>query len=431
IPKYTTVRNIIANEIKEQKWTIYVSNLSTRLSWKDVLNMFSKFGKVTSCVYPMNERGKLIGIAIISYPDYHSAYNTAKAYNGERLCGRRLAVATTFDTTRPILSSRTLHVTNFSAVVDEGVLWKVFENKGVVGIKIDWNVFGYRYARITFESELVTQGVLSQWNDMDLGDGYKLKMSHSYDPDNGGPITPKEFRAAQIMRMDGRSVRISNLPDTVDEQRLYAMFRSYGYITYWRILSAFGCSTGYGVVRYRNAKFAKTAVDLMAGVEVDGVSVKVELLGNHKLPVEWAIPRGKVPSRSDSSSGSEDASNDEMPEVSQQQPFLPIQTPEAIPNAPPNPDTIQRMDEDTGVYPTNPNTPEPISEQVVYVIEEENYFTSPFHYPAARNVYVQPVAGTSYVTLQPIQADRQSSGLLRLEQEFNSLSFYSPWSTQQ
>ncbi|XP_035894654.1 polyadenylate-binding protein 7-like isoform X2 [Anopheles stephensi] len=286
---WSLLRSIIVDQMREEKWTIYVGNLSKRMTWLGIVKMFSKFGLVTKCVYPVKQRGGFMGFALISYRDQAGAYRAVVSCNGRVHNGYRLCVAASFAIARPLPWACELYVTNFSLFVDEVVLGRVFGRMGATGLKIRWSAYGYRYATIMFDTPGVTRRVLEELNGVEFGDGYRLRLTYTSDAGNCAPVSPGQFRREQLMRRDGGFVRIVNLPETVDEWQLSAMFEGFGPIAYVLILRAFEQSTGCGIIRYAEVQCACEAVSVMDGTRRNGKRIRVKQLTEDKFGGHWAM----------------------------------------------------------------------------------------------------------------------------------------------
>ncbi|XP_052899925.1 polyadenylate-binding protein-like [Anopheles moucheti] len=277
LTNFAEERQIIAELLTLERFTIYVGNLAKTLSWNDVYRKFRHHGYITKFYYPCNANQFGLGYAAIAYAEESHAISAARQCNGKLAWDRYLYVAASIDSNYVTLTSTTLHVCNFSDFVNEAVLGDVFKPKGQVQhIAIGWNVFGYRYARVTFQSTLCTEVALHECNGMDLGDGFKLQIKHVHDRYIDEPISPQQFASLRIIRRKAGYVRISGLPTTVTEHQLRNVFGSYGKLTEILILRCFGRSMGYGIIHFETEAAARLAIFRHNQVEKLGLTLTLE-----------------------------------------------------------------------------------------------------------------------------------------------------------
>ena len=75
----------------------------------------------------------------------------------------------------------------------------------------------------------------------------------------------------------GANLFVFHLPNNLKDSDLYNIFKKYGNILSYRVMTKEGKSKGFGFVNFDNAKSATEAIDEMNGHEIQGKKLKVEL----------------------------------------------------------------------------------------------------------------------------------------------------------
>ncbi|EAL41655.2 AGAP000919-PA [Anopheles gambiae str. PEST] len=180
---------------------------------------------------------------------YSGARTAARHLNGAWLASTRIYAAASFTTTsRPILTSIELHVTNFSEWIDEEVLHELFGRIGrVMQIVMGRCVYGYREAYV--------------------GHGH-----------GGGtpPVSPAEFQGLQTNWFLGGYVRVSGLGQSFGAVRLRELFGTYGLLRDVSVLRDQDREPlGWAILRYQSDKQALFVSRIMDNTVVDDTRLKV------------------------------------------------------------------------------------------------------------------------------------------------------------
>ncbi|EAL39775.2 AGAP000916-PA [Anopheles gambiae str. PEST] len=230
--------------------------------------------------------------AIVVYDQPEPLENAARHLNGAWLAGTRMYAAASFTTTsRPILTSTELHVTNFSEWIDEEVLHELFGRIGrVMQIVMGRSVYGYREAYVSFRSAMDTEEAHLQLNGWDMGDGFALRVRHSYTVHGGAPVSPAEFQRLQTNRFLGGYVRVSGLGQSFGAVRLRELFGTYGLLRDVSVLRDQDREPlGWAILRYQSDKQALFVSRIMDNTVVDDARLKVVKLSNQLLPFTDAV----------------------------------------------------------------------------------------------------------------------------------------------
>ncbi|XP_049300370.1 uncharacterized protein LOC125773629 [Anopheles funestus] len=192
----------------------------------------------------------------------------------------------------------TLYVSNISDFINEDIMLDFFSTRGSVKrVQIKWNVFGYRYAIVTFYSQYCAKLTLKECCGTHLGDGYHWNITDEYYPYNDGPLTPINYRNLHCMRQKEGYVRISGLTSTVTESELNALFRNVGCYTRTILLRYGGNPSGYAIARFPTERAALLGIRRFNNFSRNGMTMKLEYVRVNWAPthcpdVKWnAIPK--------------------------------------------------------------------------------------------------------------------------------------------
>uniref|UniRef100_A0A6E8V992 RRM domain-containing protein n=1 Tax=Anopheles coluzzii TaxID=1518534 RepID=A0A6E8V992_ANOCL len=175
------------------------------------------------------------------------------------------AAASFTTTSRPILTSTELHVTNFSEWIDEEVLHELFGRIGrVMQIVMGRCVYGYREAYVSFRSAM--------------------------DTEEAHPVSPAEFQGLQTNWFLGGYVRVSGLGQSFGAVRLRELFGTYGLLRDVSVLRDQDREPlGWAILRYQSDKQALFVSRIMDNTVVDDTRLKVVKLSNQLLPFTDAV----------------------------------------------------------------------------------------------------------------------------------------------
>lgn len=81
------------DEAKAQFTNLYIKNLDTEVTEDEFMDMFSKFGIVTSAIIQMDEEGKSKGFGFVNYEDHEAAAAAVDGLNDTDIKGKKIFVA--------------------------------------------------------------------------------------------------------------------------------------------------------------------------------------------------------------------------------------------------------------------------------------------------------------------------------------------------
>ncbi|XP_040172527.1 polyadenylate-binding protein 3-like [Anopheles arabiensis] len=278
---------------RNKRFCLFLGNISSFYDDRMLGMLLNLYGPFREMICSPPTFPGAVKSAIVVYDQPEPLENAARHLNGAWLAGTRMYAAASFTTTsRPILTSTELHVTNFSEWIDEEVLHELFGRIGrVMQIVMGRSVYGYREAYVSFRSAMDTEEAHLQLNGWDMGDGFTLRVRHSYTVHGGAPVSPAEFQRLQTNRFLGGYVRVSGLGQSFGAVRLRELFGTYGLLRDVSVLrDQHREPLGWAILRYQSDKQALFVSRIMDNSVVDDSRLKVVKLSNQLLPFTDAVP---------------------------------------------------------------------------------------------------------------------------------------------
>ncbi|CAF4107695.1 unnamed protein product, partial [Rotaria sordida] len=120
------------------------------------------------------------------------------------------------------------------------------------------------FAFVNFADSSMAQTAIAKLNGITLDDGKQLCVCFFKNKKD----REEELRTAYIKSCEDRNLYISNLDESIDDEKLKEAFSHYGKITSAKVMIKHGRSQGYGFVCFSTADEANKAINEMNGKEL-------------------------------------------------------------------------------------------------------------------------------------------------------------------
>lgn len=263
--------------------TIVVSNLSSAVDKRILMDTFRIFGKITSCKVVCDPNtGESWGYGFVHFASKPSAENAINRANGVVIDGQALHV-TRWKSQRQRDGFRkdnfvSLYVKNFPEEWNEGELKKLAlkfgEYKDCV-IQRDETGKSRGFGFINFKDTEDAKKAVTGLHEMEVmsesGEKMKLYVARAQSKKERQKLL-KEKYAAQREEEANRNLYVKGLLDSVDQEQMRAVFSSVGAITRCRVMrEKNGISKGFGFVLYETEEAAHEAIKNFHSRELHGI----------------------------------------------------------------------------------------------------------------------------------------------------------------
>uniref|UniRef100_S4RGC0 Nucleolin n=1 Tax=Petromyzon marinus TaxID=7757 RepID=S4RGC0_PETMA len=255
--------------------TLFVKNIA----WSSTVESLTEaFEGAVEVRIPLGPNGKSRGIAYVEFPSEEDAEAAMKEYQGADVDGRAVLLDYVGDKSNKAKpqgpESNTLMVRNLSFQADEDSLRSVFENAEAVRVLMDRETGKPRgMAFVDFASIDDAKAAMKAHSGAEV-EGRAIRLEFSTPRGTPGP---SEASSTLFVRGLGEDTSEDTLMDSFEGA------------TAARIVTDrdSGQSKGYAYVDFSSADEAKSALNAMKGVEIDG----------SQIYVDFARPKGSTPGR--------------------------------------------------------------------------------------------------------------------------------------
>lgn len=266
-------RNPLLRKIIEPN--VFVKNLDKRVTNRELFFAFSQFGNVISSKVAKDENGQSKCYGFVQLQDDDAAIRSISQLNGllvksKILCVQRFINKPKMNgpqmTNQSKQSFTNVYVKNIGKDMSNQGLREMFEKFGtIVSPKVMTESDGTsrEFGFVSFEDPNAAANAMLELNGQLLSSGKTLYV--------GRAQKKKERELAiktQPMEYDGQetgNLSVSNLDDTVDDNRLRKEFQPYGTVVTAKVIMKLGLSTGIGYVCFTRPNDAIKAIAAMNG----------------------------------------------------------------------------------------------------------------------------------------------------------------------
>ncbi len=215
---------------------IFVKNISTEVSTKELNEKFQEFGKIVSCTIRNDDQGKSLGYGYVQYETEENAVKAIEAMNNQEFKGTKLDVSKFVTSKNRNTELKNLYMKNFPKNFNKEKI-EEFLNKDVTEIgKItssgifDKDINGEKkfFAFVAFEEQDQAKAVVDKFNnhkfteeDLPLYVGFAQNKKQR----------KEELRKAFQTGTNQTNIYIRSLKPDVDENAIRQVFEKYGPIT--------------------------------------------------------------------------------------------------------------------------------------------------------------------------------------------------------
>ncbi|CAF4837547.1 unnamed protein product [Rotaria sp. Silwood1] len=274
---------------------VFIENLDERIDDKLLCDTFSAFGNVLSCKIMTDENNQSKGYGFVHFETQDAADNAIKKVNGMLLADKKLHVTRLMSSNQQddVDEARQLtniFINNFGDQLDEKKLREILSKYGkVLSCKIEYDESGHSkgFAFCSFENPKEAEEAVQNLNGYSIGDKQLWVGRFQTKSEQLSKITRKKDLQRQehmnkYQNVNLYNLYISNLDDTIDDERLKKEFSKFGTITSAKVMAENGRSRGFCFVSFSTTDEAAKAVTEMNGSFVGSKPLYVALAQRKK-----------------------------------------------------------------------------------------------------------------------------------------------------
>lgn len=265
-------RNPLLRKISEPN--VFVKNLDRSVTNRELFFAFSQFGTVISSKVAKDQNGTSKCYGFVQLEDDDAAMRSISQLNGllikdkilcvQRFINKKMNGPEMTDDSKQSFTN--VYVKNIGKDMNSQGLREMFENFGtIVSPKImtesDGTSRGFGF--VSFEDPKAAHNATAELNGQIMSSGKTLYVGRAQKKKERERVIK-----AQQKEFDGdekRNLCVSNLDDTVDDNRLRTEFQPYGTVVTARVLMKLGRSIGIGYVCFSKRNDAIKAIAAMNG----------------------------------------------------------------------------------------------------------------------------------------------------------------------
>jgi len=258
---------------------IFVKNLDKNIDNKALYDTFSLFGNILSCKVAMDASGNSKGYGFVHYETDEAGKQAIERVNNMQI-GEKCVFVGPFvkgdnrDTEPKHFTN--VYVKNFPKEWDEDKVKGMFAEFGTItSFFMNEDKYGRKAAFVNYETVDQAKAAIEKKNGEDLRtdeekageeecpEDKKLFVSRAQSKSERQAKLRREMQA-KTSTNDGVNLYVKNLDETIDDDRLKALFASFGTITSHKVArDEKGMSKGFGFVCFTNPEEATKAVTEM------------------------------------------------------------------------------------------------------------------------------------------------------------------------
>lgn len=237
---------------------VFIKNLASSIDNKGLHEVFSELGTILSCKVAVDINGKSKGYGFVQYDNEESARKAIDQFNGLLFDGKQVFVGL-FVRGQERNKSRTavpkftnIYVKNLPKTVTRDDLKKLFVKYGAITSAIverDENGESKGFGFINYEKPEDAALAVEKMNGESLngdgdGDGKPLYVAKAQRKSEREAELRAQYERERIERHEkskGLNLYMKNLDDDINDEKLKALFSSFGNITSCKVLFNFFC----------------------------------------------------------------------------------------------------------------------------------------------------------------------------------------------
>lgn len=252
---------------------VFVKNLDKSVTNRELFLAFSQFGHVVSAKVAKDKHGESKCYGFVQFQDDDSVMRTIFTLNGSMVKNKILCVqrfvknvngAQSNDKTKRKFTN--IYVKNISKDLNDQGLCEMFEKFGkVVSPKImtDSNGMSRGFGFVSFENSDAASNAITAMNGQIISSGRPLYVCRAQKKNEREIEMKRQHR--EFGNGTGGSICVSNLDDTIDDNRLREEFQLYGNVITARVIMKQERSIGIGYVCFADVNDSVKAIAAMNG----------------------------------------------------------------------------------------------------------------------------------------------------------------------
>eukprot|EP01097_Dermamoeba_algensis_P003849 TRINITY_DN260_c0_g1_i1.p1 TRINITY_DN260_c0_g1~~TRINITY_DN260_c0_g1_i1.p1 ORF type:complete len:349 (-),score=51.87 TRINITY_DN260_c0_g1_i1:368-1414(-) len=268
--------------------SLYVGNLSGRVTEGLLFEIFSAIGPVTTCKIIKDRNGNSAGYGFVDYYDHDTA-NLALTYlNGRRIYDQEVKVNWAYAAGQKEDTTNHFHifVGDLSPDIDDQGLFKAFGAFGSISdARVMWDQTTGKsrgYGFVAFKKKEDAEHAMTTMNGEWLG-SRAIRCNWANQKMSASDNSPLDFESViSSTSSNNTTVYVGNLTSDVTEHLLRSIFLEYGYIEEIRIQTA--SEKTFAFVKYSSHDQAAKAI----------VGVNGKLIGTRLVKCSWGKEKGNT-----------------------------------------------------------------------------------------------------------------------------------------
>eukprot|EP01095_Lingulamoeba_sp_RSL-Kostka_P017668 TRINITY_DN9339_c1_g1_i4.p1 TRINITY_DN9339_c1_g1~~TRINITY_DN9339_c1_g1_i4.p1 ORF type:complete len:457 (+),score=201.49 TRINITY_DN9339_c1_g1_i4:347-1717(+) len=261
----------------ENSRSLYVGNLSQKVSDGLLYEVFSTIGPVESCKIIKDKNGESAGYGFVDFYTSDYAKAAMQTLNGKKIYLKEIKVNWAFAGTREDTSGHShIFVGDLSPDIDDTALYKAFQGySSISDARVMWdNTTGRSrgYGFVAFRDRGDAERAITEMSGVWLG-SRAIRCNWANQKNNNANIVPGSITYAQASSQaspTNTTVYVGNLGSDVTEDNLRNVFSNYGRIEEIRIQK----DKNFGFVRYATHDQATRAIVNVHGTVIVSKPVK-------------------------------------------------------------------------------------------------------------------------------------------------------------
>ncbi|XP_021902972.1 polyadenylate-binding protein 6 [Carica papaya] len=259
---------------------LFVKNLDPSINSANLQDIFCPYGNIISCKVPQ-EKGKGKGYGFVQFDSEDSALTAQTALHDTIVEGKKIYVSkfvkksdrTVFCGEPPFTN---LYVKNVGDDVTDDLLAKTFSAHGAVQnamIMKDSHGRSRGFGFVSFKSPDEAKKAVEAMNGIELGSKI-LFVGRAQKKSERTEILKQKYKemvGSRLKKLETSKLYVSNLSESVDEERLRELFGCYGMVKSAKIMRCeSGRSKKFAFVCFSSPEEAKEALDKLNGAFFEG-----------------------------------------------------------------------------------------------------------------------------------------------------------------
>ncbi|XP_006893183.1 PREDICTED: LOW QUALITY PROTEIN: polyadenylate-binding protein 4-like [Elephantulus edwardii] len=271
---------------------IFIKNLDKSIDNKTLYEHFSTFGKILSSKVMSDDQGSK-GYAFVHFENQHAADRAIEEMNGALFRNCRMLVSrfkTRQDREAELRNKPTeftnVYIKNFGIDMDDKRLQEVFSKYGTtlsVKVMTDSSGKSKGFGFVSFVSHEAAKKAVEEMNGKDMN-GQLIFVGRAQKKTERQAELKQMFeqlRQERIRRSLGVKLYIKNIDDTIDDEKLWKEFSSFGSISRVKVMQEEGQSKGFGLICFSSPEEATKAMTEMNGRILGSKPLNIALAQKH------------------------------------------------------------------------------------------------------------------------------------------------------